>query len=80
MNEPKIITMQVEAIDHVATGGWCRDWRTEQGPSGSAVAAKLGISAAMISDLERGRRNWTAEKLEEYIDAVKALAAHQPKD
>lgn len=75
--EPTIITKPVEAIDHVKTGEACRKWRVSMGPTASAVAARLHISRAMVSDLELGRRNWTETKLEEYIDAVKA-AASQP--
>lgn len=73
MTEPTIITKQVEAIDHVATGAACRKWRVSVGTTACAVATKLHISASMVSDLELGRKNWSEPKLEEYVDAVKAL-------
>ena len=74
MTEPKIITKQVETIDHAATGVACRKWRFSMGPSATAVANKLHISPSMVSDLELGRKNWTETKLEEYVDAVKSLS------
>ena len=79
MTEPTIITKQVEAIDHAATGAACRKWRVSLGPTASAVAMKIGVSASIISDLELGRKNWSEPKLEEYVAAVKSAAQPQPK-
>ncbi len=54
-----MITKTVTAIDHVATGESARRRRKQSKASLRSVATKMGVSAAYLSDLELGRRNWT---------------------
>lgn len=68
----KLITKQVASIDHAGTGSSARGARIKSGNSLRSVARKMGYTAPYVSDLERGRRNWTEEKLREYNDAVGA--------
>lgn len=56
-------------IDHVATGNDVRGERESRGKSLRLVAREVGISAPYLSDLERGRRNWT----EELFDKIKEV-------
>ncbi|WP_190821132.1 DUF5753 domain-containing protein [Saccharopolyspora pogona] len=45
-----------------------RDKREEGGLSGAAAAKKIGIAAAYLSDVERGKKNLSADRLEVLID------------
>lgn len=67
-------TKQVEQIDHVATGKQFRDARIKSGKSLRAVAHKCGFSAAYLSDLEHGRRNWTAGRIKQLTRALKCVS------
>lgn len=49
-------------IDHAATGAAFRQFRVSQKVSLRQLADLVGISAAYLSDLELGRRQWTVEK------------------
>ena len=57
-------------IDNVLTGEHARKERTRFGKSLREVARRLGLSAAYISDLELGRRNWCDKRLCEYMLVV----------
>lgn len=57
---------QVPVIDHKATGEYARKARKREGLSLREVARRMGMSAAFISDLERGNRNWTEELAAKY--------------
>ncbi|MCI2419039.1 helix-turn-helix domain-containing protein [Saccharopolyspora sp. K220] len=50
-----------------ALGLRVRDKREEAGLSGSAAAKKIGIAAAYLSDVERGKKNLSADRLEVLI-------------
>lgn len=49
-------------IDHAATGAAFRQFRVSQKVSLRQLAYLAEISAAYLSDLELGRRQWTVEK------------------
>ena len=66
--KPQIKT--VEVIDHSATGATARKARKKTGASLRSVARAIGCSAAFISDLELGRRNWTPKMLHAYSNAL----------
>lgn len=51
---------QVVQIDHVATGDEIRKYREWLGLSLRSAAKLLKLSAPYLSDLELGRRNWSA--------------------
>ena len=57
-------------IDNVLTGEHARKERKRFGKSLREVASRLGVSAAYISDLELGRRNWDDKRLCEFMLAV----------
>lgn len=47
-------------IDHAATGATARKERVAAGISLRNMADAMGLSAPYLSDLERGKRNWSA--------------------
>lgn len=57
------------------TGAVLRKERERAHVDIGAVAGLMDYSAAYISDLERGNRNWSNELVEKYRRAVKELAA-----
>lgn len=76
MNKPQIITKTIPTIDHKATGEAVREFREQHKVSLREVARRLGISPAFLSDLERGRRNWTYELLDQWYDVITIPAMH----
>lgn len=58
-------------FDHAAIGAYQKALRIKAGKSLREVAKKMGVSAPYVSDLERGRRNWTDEKVGQYRKALK---------
>lgn len=60
----------VKQADHVEAGRLIRKLRRKHGVSLRTLAKRMGFSAPFISDLERGRRNWTPET---FNDAAKAI-------
>lgn len=52
--------------DPRVTGQMLRKEREQAGMSLRAMAHNVKRSAAYLSDLERGRRNWSADKIAEY--------------
>lgn len=62
----------VRVVDHEATGKLWRETRKGLGISLRALAKELDVSAAYLSDLERGRRNWTEELETRYIKGLTA--------
>lgn len=63
-------TKTITMIDNVATGEHARKERKRMGRSLREVARRLGVSAAFLSDLELGRRNWTDKRLVEFMMVV----------
>lgn len=62
---------KIELIDHAKTGEEMRRLRESSGKSLRAVAAKMGISAPYLSDLEKGRRNWTVARAMAFQKEIK---------
>lgn len=50
----------IKVIDHESTGEYWRQRRESEGMSLRETARRSCLSAPFLSDLERGRRNWTA--------------------
>jgi len=63
---------RVTVIDHERTGKEVRKERIKCGVSLRRVAKQMGLSPSFVSDLERGRRNWTSKRFHQYADALKA--------
>lgn len=61
----------VKVVDHEATGAEWRGVREGAGVSLRSLARTMGVSAAYLSDLERGRRNWTEEVESRYAGALR---------
>jgi hypothetical protein len=59
----------VEQIDHVATGAAMRQLRQAHNISMREISRRMELSAPFVSDLERGRRNWTARLALDYMNA-----------
>jgi len=57
----RLPTEKVEKIDHIEAGRRIRDLREKSGMSLRRLAKEMGFTPPFISDLERGRRNWTPE-------------------
>lgn len=70
MSTPILIYKEVQAVDHAATGEKLRVQRVIARKSLRQVAEVLGYSAAYLSDLERGRTNWTEEKATAFLKAL----------
>jgi predicted transcriptional regulator len=56
--------------DDVLVGKALRKERTEMGLHLREVARRMGLSAAYVSDLEKGRRIWRGELIARYRKAV----------
>lgn len=65
-----LVTMQVEVPDHVACGMAARRARVASGLSLREVARRMRLSAPFLSDLERGRRNWSERVMTSYRNAI----------
>ena len=71
MNANNIMEFKMtRETDQVATGENARKFRKEQGLSLKAVASRMGITSAYLSDLERGRRNWNEKIIIEFCRAM----------
>jgi predicted transcriptional regulator len=66
----KAATKSVEIIDHAKTGQIMRVARASSRLSLRTVASRLGVSAPFLSDLERGRRNWTTSMVSRFCEAL----------
>lgn len=53
-------------LDHAAIGASMRRLRESRQISGRQMATRLKISAAYLSDLELGRRNWSGPLLDKF--------------
>ena len=63
----------VRVIDHVKTGEKMRDIRLASKVGLRAVARRVGLSATMLCDLEKGRRSWTSDRFQTVLAAVEEL-------
>lgn len=61
----------VSVIDHEKTGAGFRVKRERRRISLRALGKKLNLSAAYISDLERGRANWSASLSERFLKVLR---------
>lgn len=68
----ELVTYMVQAVNHVATGTQIREARMARGISLRQMAIRMGISAVFLSDLERGRRNWTEKRINQWWKAFSA--------
>ncbi len=66
-------TKTITVTDHVATGEQMRYLRTKRGLSLRSVAEQMKVSAAYLSDLELGKRNWSHERAQEYSSTLEQL-------
>lgn len=64
-------------IDHVTTGRDARKEREAHGISVREMARHLGLSAPYISDLERGHRNWTEDKVAKWNHILSNVRDHR---
>lgn len=60
----QIPSKQISQIDHAAAGSEIRKFRLSKKKSLRWLAEKMGYKPPFLSDLERGRRNWTVETYE----------------
>jgi transcriptional regulator with XRE-family HTH domain len=64
-------TRKVEQVDDAATGAAARAARQKVKRSLRSVARQLKVSPAYLSDLELGKRAWSAEKLSRFEKALR---------
>lgn len=69
-NEFMAHSCRLHAQQATKDADFARSIRAESGKTLRVLAAELGISAAHLSDLERGRRNWTAGVLTKWKAAL----------
>lgn len=62
-------------IDHEALGADMRKEREAAGVSLRSMAKAMAFSAAFLSDLERGRRNWSDASFKFYQAEIKKAEA-----
>lgn len=60
----------VEEIDHLSTGEMARELRVKLDVSISSMAARIGVTTAHVSLLERGARRWSKQMVEQYSAAL----------
>lgn len=61
--------------DPLAIGGRMREMREKARLTLREVARRLGLSAMYICDLEHGRRGWNAERVTNYVAALRPPSA-----
>ncbi len=61
---------QLYLREHRLNGQYARDQREASKLSLRTVATRMGVSAMMLCDLERGNRNWTASMLTKWETAM----------
>jgi transcriptional regulator with XRE-family HTH domain len=71
----KIPTRNTTQVSHEAAGDLIRKFRQCRQVSLQSLAAKLGVSIPYVSDLERGRRNWTTELFLKAEAAIRKLSS-----
>ena len=72
-------TAQVVIIDSLATGESMRQSRILSGLSLREISRRMCLSAPYLSDLERGKRNWTKKLANRYEDAIISATAEAAK-
>lgn len=66
----KLITTKVDAVDNWATGQKLKRSRKKSGLRISDVASAMGISEPYLSELERGKRNWTQDMVDRFNKSI----------
>ena len=61
-------------IDHTKAGRKIRKHRKARNVQLNDLATELGITDGYLSDLERGKRNWTQKRFSEAHRAISKLA------
>ena len=69
----KLPTTQINIVDHAAAGLKIRAAREKSHTSLRRLAHLMGISPPFLSDLERGRRNWTPSMFEKADRIIKEI-------
>ena len=69
----KLPTKSVPQISHVRAGKLIRRVRREHSFSQWELAGAMNISAPYLSDLERGRRNWTAGRFYQAAKTIREM-------
>lgn len=59
-----------QTVDHEQLGAMMRKLRLQSKLSLREVARRLEFSAAYLSDLEQGKRNWSEKKIFDYRKAL----------
>jgi predicted transcriptional regulator len=54
------------SIDHGLIGSILRQEREEADIGLNEMARRLGLNASYLSDMERGNRHWSLERIEEF--------------
>ena len=67
-----LVLKRVYEIRQDLTAKLCRSYREKSGLSLRECAKKMDISAAYLSDLERGRRKWNVKIVEKLVTACKS--------
>lgn len=56
-------------LDHIAVGADLRTLRESKGLTLDHVSSRMKLSSPYLCDLERGRRNWTEDKVARFKKA-----------
>jgi transcriptional regulator with XRE-family HTH domain len=70
----------IRYIDHAATAKIAKAKLQASKYSLRDVAKIMGVSAAYLSDLTNGKRNWNYEKEHAFLAALKAIGPPQGKE
>jgi hypothetical protein len=73
-NEFLAHSCRLHAEQCVKDANFARKIREDAGHTLRALATEIGISAAHLSDLERGRRNWTKDVMTKWKTALTTAA------
>lgn len=76
----RLPTKSIPQISHVRAGKLIRRVRREHGIPQWELAYAMNISAPYISDLERGRRNWTAERFHLAAKTIRELFKRRERE
>ena len=70
----KLPTEQKKEINHAKAGQKIRSAREKAGMSVRRLAIAMKISPMFLSDMERGRRNWTKDR---FMQAEKSIMENE---
>jgi transcriptional regulator with XRE-family HTH domain len=63
-------TVKRSIVDHTATGQKMRALRVDAKLKLATVAKSMGLTESYLSDLERGRRNWTSDRVRQFLQVL----------